>query len=98
MEGFSKLLPNLLRKSYVERERERESDWKVTPDRFPFFFDIILTSQSYLAKLKEKFWSRVQRQEMFWQAGALAHYDTVVQQWLNDKFDERWIGPCGFNE
>ena len=35
---------------------------------------------------------------MFQQDGTLAHYDRVVQEWLNDKFGEKWIGCCGFVE
>ena len=41
-----------------------QDDWKVTPDGFPFFFDITLTSQSCLATLKEKFWPCVQHQRI----------------------------------
>ena len=49
--------------------------------------------------LKEKFWPRVQHQEiMFQQDSAPAHYGRVVQEWLNDKFGERWIGRRGFIE
>ena len=35
---------------------------------------------------------------MFQQNGAPAHYGTVVQEWLNDKFGEKWIGHHSFIE
>ena len=49
--------------------------------------------------LKEKFWPRIQHQEIIHQqGGALAHYGRAVREWLNEKFGERWIGCRGFIE
>ena len=49
--------------------------------------------------LKEKLWDRIQHQEIiFQQDGAPAHHGRVVQEWLNEKFGERWIGCRGFME
>lgn len=62
----------------------------------PFFYDGSVNAQSYLAMLKEFLWPKVKRRRMYFQQdGAAAHYATIVRNWLDEKFANRWIGRRG---
>lgn len=66
----------------------------------PYFFEENVTSQNYLAMLKDYFFPIIQRKRivskfMFQQDGASPHFSLIVRNWLNDKLPGRWIGRRG---
>ena len=66
----------------------------------PFFFESTVTDDSYLKMSQEKVWSVISQGEdigelYFQQDGAPPHYATIVHNWLNDNFPNRWIGRRG---
>jgi transposase len=62
----------------------------------PYFFDGLVTGESYLQMLQEFLWPQVkQRRLIFQQDGAPAHYSLQVRKWLDQKFPDRWIGRRG---
>ena len=66
----------------------------------PFFFVSTVTGASYLKMLQEKVWSVISQREdigelYFQQGGAPPHYATIVRNWLDDNFPNRWIGRRG---
>ena len=66
----------------------------------PFFFESTVTGASYLKMLQEKVWSVISQREhigelYFQQDGAPPHYATIVRNWLDDSFPNRWIGRRG---
>ena len=59
-----------------------------------------MTAQSYLAMLQHQLLPLLQQQDeaeglYFQQDGALAHYATLVQDWLDAHLLGRWIGRQG---
>ena len=47
--------------------------------------------------LKEKYWPRIQHQEIIFQQNCTsAHHGRVVREWINEKFGEKWIDRHGF--
>ena len=68
----------------------------------PIFFDATVTGISYLSMLKEHLLPRLQKisqftsgQLWFMHDGAPPHWSTAVRNWLNDIFDQQWIGRGG---
>ena len=66
----------------------------------PFFFESTVTGALYLKMLQEKVWSVISQREhigelYFQQDGAPPHYATIVRNWLDDNFPNRWIGCRG---
>ena len=63
----------------------------------PFFFeDPTVDSDDYLDILKTYFYPFLQKKStrkiFFQQDGAPVHFAKAVRCWLNDAFDERWVG------
>ena len=63
----------------------------------PFFFDSTVTGQSYLNMLNDFMIPQLQSLGIglpawFQQDGTPAHYALIVRQFLDDKFQGRWIG------
>jgi hypothetical protein len=62
----------------------------------PFFFDQTITSERYLEMLQQSFYASLTRREkqtmIFMQDGAPPHWGLTVRAWLNDKFQQRWMG------
>lgn len=62
----------------------------------PYFFDETVTGESYLNMLKDFLWPKVKYQRMYFQQdGAPPHYWLVARNWLDEKFNGRWIGRRG---
>ena len=66
----------------------------------PFFFSDTVTAQSYVELLNDKFYPaflQIPNHEnyLFQQDGAPAHYSNLARQWLNENFDQKWIGRRG---
>lgn len=62
----------------------------------PYFFDGSVNAETYLQMLKDYVWPQVKGKRLYFQQdGASAHYATVVRQWLDQKFTDRWIGRRG---
>ena len=67
----------------------------------PYFFnDKTVDQVNYLEMLQNYFHPILQKKRLtksiiFQQDGALAHLSKTVRGWLNDVFDERWIGRGG---
>jgi hypothetical protein len=67
----------------------------------PFFFEEpTVDSDDYLNMLKNFFYPFLQRKKItnkiiFQQDGASIHFAKAVRSWLNEKFDNRWIGRGG---
>jgi hypothetical protein len=67
----------------------------------PFFFDeLTVNSEDYLDMLKNFFYPFLQKKKIthkiiLQQDGASIHFSTGVRSWLNEKFEDRWIGRGG---
>jgi hypothetical protein len=67
----------------------------------PFFFEeLTVDSEDYLNMLKNFFYPFLQKKKItnkiiFQQDGASIHFSKRVRSWLNEKFDNRWIGRGG---
>ena len=65
----------------------------------PFFFDGNITGENYLDMLQRSFLPQLsrfeKRQAFFQQDGAPPHYAKSVRKFLDDNFNDRWIGRCG---
>ncbi|MCP4491774.1 MAG: hypothetical protein GY820_31375 [Gammaproteobacteria bacterium] len=66
----------------------------------PFFFEGSVTAPTYLEMLEKFFWPLIadhpNRQELFFmQDGAPPHFAITVRQWLDENFEEKWIGRRG---
>jgi hypothetical protein len=67
----------------------------------PYFFDDeTVNGRHYLDMLKDYFYPIMQRKRIhnkiiFQQDGVPAHFFKQVREWLNEKFDGRWIGRGG---
>jgi hypothetical protein len=67
----------------------------------PYFFeDETVNKQNYLNMLQNYFYPIMQRKRLhkkmiFQQDGAPAHFSKDVRSWLDEKFDDRWIGRGG---
>jgi hypothetical protein len=67
----------------------------------PFFFeDGTVDGDQYLSMLENQMWPAIAACSdidvlFFQQDGAPAHYSRQVREWLNDKFEGRWIGRRG---
>ena len=67
----------------------------------PFFFEELTVNQeNYLDILESFFYPYLQRRKItkkiiFQEDGASAHFAKSIRSWLNEKFDNRWIGRGG---
>lgn len=66
----------------------------------PFFFDSTVTGESYLDMLKGSMIPQLESLGLglpawFQQDGAPAHYSVIVRHFLDDIFQDRWIGRRG---
>ena len=63
----------------------------------PIFFESSMNQDNYLRMLRTEFWPRVENQNdiYFQQDGAPPHYGIRVREWLNENFEDRWIGRRG---
>ena len=67
----------------------------------PFFFEELTVNQeNYLDILESFFYPYLQRRKItkkiiFQQDDAPAHFAKSIRSWLNEKFDNRWIGRGG---
>jgi hypothetical protein len=62
-----------------------------------FFFEGNVTGASYLQMLQNEFWPVIQRftnrdHIRFMQDGAPPHFAREVRAWLNENFEDRWMG------
>jgi hypothetical protein len=62
-----------------------------------FFFEGNVTGASYLQMLQNEFWPVIQRftnldHIRFMQDGAPSHFAREVRAWLNENFEDRWMG------
>ena len=65
----------------------------------PFFFEGTVTGDSYVSMLNNNFLPSVENWPLgemwFQQDGAPPHYSIAARNWLNDNFQNRWIGRRG---
>ena len=63
----------------------------------PYFFDDTVNGENYLEMLQNYFWPKVKHNKdcFYQQDGASAHYTKIVRKWLDDKFEDRWVGRRG---
>ena len=67
----------------------------------PFFFDeSTVDHDNYLDMLQNFFYPVLQKKNLtgkaiFQQDGAPAHFAKTVRSWLNNKFNDRWVGRGG---